>query len=138
MHRSGESDLTDLQWRRRRWNGAQAYSNSKLFDVVLAFAVARCWPYVLSNALEPGWVATKMGGPAATDNLEQAPETQVWLALSEDANAKVSGRYFYHKRLRPTHSDASNVKVQDGLLRACEKLTGVELPLGKPPGRPGG
>jgi NAD(P)-dependent dehydrogenase (short-subunit alcohol dehydrogenase family) len=131
MHRGGESDLTDLQWQRRRWNGAQAYSNSKLFDVVLAFAVARYWPHVLSNALEPGWVATKMGGPGATDDLEQAPETQVWLAVSDEPDAKISGRYFYHRQLRSTHPDASNVKVQDGLLQACRELTGVALPLEK-------
>ena len=65
MHRGGDPDLSDLQWARRRWNGAQAYSDSKLFDTVLAFAVARRWPGVLSNAVEPGWVATKMGGPGA-------------------------------------------------------------------------
>jgi NAD(P)-dependent dehydrogenase (short-subunit alcohol dehydrogenase family) len=50
MHRGGSPDLDDLQWARRRWNGAQAYADSKLFDVVLAFALARRWPGVLSNA----------------------------------------------------------------------------------------
>jgi len=44
MHRGGNPDLDDPQWTRRRWNGPQAYSDSKLFDVVLAFAVARLWP----------------------------------------------------------------------------------------------
>jgi NAD(P)-dependent dehydrogenase (short-subunit alcohol dehydrogenase family) len=127
MHRGGEADLSDLQWRSRRWNGSQAYANSKLFDVVLAFAVARRWPSVLSNALEPGWVATKMGGPGAPDDLAQAPDTQVWLAVSNDPNAMVSGHYFYHRRLRDTHPAASDPSVQDGLLSACERLTGVAL-----------
>ena len=127
MHRGGEPDLSDLQWRSRRWNGSQAYANSKLFDVVLAFAVARRWPSVLSNALEPGWVATKMGGPGAPDDLSQGPETQVWLAVSEDANAMVSGRYFYHRQLRDSHPAASEPNIQDGLLSACEQLTGVAL-----------
>jgi NAD(P)-dependent dehydrogenase (short-subunit alcohol dehydrogenase family) len=128
MHRSGEPDLTDPQWRNRRWNGAQAYANSKLFDVVLAFAVAGRWPSVLSNALEPGWVATKMGGPGAPDDITQAPQTQVWLAVSDDPQAMVSGRYFYHQRLRDTHPAASDVSVQNDLLRTCEQLTGVSLP----------
>jgi NAD(P)-dependent dehydrogenase (short-subunit alcohol dehydrogenase family) len=127
MHRSGDADLGDLQWRTRRWNGSQAYANSKLFDVVLAFAVARRWPSVLSNALEPGWVATKMGGPGAPDDMTQAPATQVWLAVSNDPQAMVSGRYFYHQTLRDTHPAASDVGVQEGLLRACEQLTGVTL-----------
>ncbi len=43
MHRGGNPDLDDLQWAGRRWNGSQAYADSKLFDVVLAFAVARRW-----------------------------------------------------------------------------------------------
>jgi len=45
----------------RRWSGPQAYSDSKLFVAVLAAAVARRYPDVLSNAVDPGWVATKMG-----------------------------------------------------------------------------
>jgi NAD(P)-dependent dehydrogenase (short-subunit alcohol dehydrogenase family) len=62
LQRSGQPSLDDPQWTQRRWNGTQAYSDSKLFDVVLAFAVARRWSGVLSNSVEPGWVATKMGG----------------------------------------------------------------------------
>jgi NAD(P)-dependent dehydrogenase (short-subunit alcohol dehydrogenase family) len=127
-HRAGDADLTDLQWRRRPWNSAQAYANSKLFEVVLAFAVARRWPQVLSNALEPGWVPTRMGGPDAPDDLAQGHETQAWLAVSDDPDAEVSGRYFYHRRLRDAHPAATDVTVQEGLLTACRELTGVALP----------
>ena len=127
LHQGGDPDLSDLQSRRRRWSGPQAYANSKLFDVVLAFAVARLWPYVLSNAVDPGWVPTKMGGPSAPGDLEQGAATQVWLAVSDDRDAKVSGRYFYHKRTRVAHPAASDVTVQNGFLAACEQLTGVRL-----------
>src|SRR3984885_12970683 len=92
MHRGGVADLADPQWTHRSWSGAQAYSDSKLFDVVLAFAVARRWPDVFSNALEPGWVATKMGGPGAPDDLSLAPLTQAWLATSDDPAATVRGQ----------------------------------------------
>src|ERR1700685_112538 len=54
MPRGGDAALADPQWARRPWNGAQSYSDSKLFDVALAFAVARRWPRWLSNSLEPG------------------------------------------------------------------------------------
>ena len=84
----------------RRWQGQQAYPDTKLHDVLLAFAVARLWPDVLSNALEPGWVPTKMGGPGAPDDIDAAHRTQVWLAVSNDPNATVTGEYFYHMRLR--------------------------------------
>jgi NAD(P)-dependent dehydrogenase (short-subunit alcohol dehydrogenase family) len=127
MHGSGDPEFSDLQWARRPWNGAQAYADSKLFDVVLAFAVARYWPDVLSNALEPGWVPTKMGGPGAPDDLSLAPVTQAWLATSDDATATVSGQYFYHQRRRGTHPAASSLEVQDQLLEECSGLTGVEL-----------
>src|SRR5437879_9840676 len=79
MHQIGDSDLRDLQWRQRRWNGSQAYANSKLFDLVLAFAVARLWPNVLSNAVDPGVVHTKMGGPTAPGDPAQGGANQVRL-----------------------------------------------------------
>jgi NAD(P)-dependent dehydrogenase (short-subunit alcohol dehydrogenase family) len=128
MHRAGHADVTDLQWVGRPWNGAQAYSDSKLFDVVLAFAVARRWPDVLSNALEPGWVATRMGGPAAPDDMSQAPVTQAWLAVSDDPAATVTGQYFYHQRPRQFHPAAASQLVQDQLLASCAELSGAELP----------
>jgi NAD(P)-dependent dehydrogenase (short-subunit alcohol dehydrogenase family) len=128
MHRGGDPDLSDLQWTRRRWNGAQAYSDSKLFDVVLALAVARRWPDVLSNAVEPGWVATRMGGPGAPDDLDLGADTQVWLATSDDPDATASGRCLYHRRPRPCNPVAVGVELQDGLLQACAELTGAAFP----------
>jgi NAD(P)-dependent dehydrogenase (short-subunit alcohol dehydrogenase family) len=127
MHRGGDPDLTDPQWEHRRWNGAQAYSDSKLFDVVLAFAVARLWTGVLSNALEPGWVPTKMGGPGAPDDMSLAPVTQAWLAVSPDPDATVTGRYFYHQKPRTAHPAARDPNIQDQLLKYCAELTGVTL-----------
>jgi len=127
LHQGGDPDLRALQSRQLRWNGSQAYANSKLFDVVLAFAIARLWPNVLSNAVDPGWAPTKMGGASAPGDLEQAVATQVWLAVSEEPGAKVSGRYFYRKRTQSAHAAASDVTVQDAFLAACEQLTGVRL-----------
>ena len=128
MHRGGDASLDDPQWERRRWNGAQAYSDSKLFDVVLAFAVARRWPGVPSNAVEPGWVPTRMGGPGAPDDMSLAPVTQAWLAVSDDPAATGTGGYFYHQRPRETHPAARDVTVQEELLGYCAGLSGTELP----------
>jgi NAD(P)-dependent dehydrogenase (short-subunit alcohol dehydrogenase family) len=128
MHNSGDAHLDDAQWVKRRWNGSQAYSDSKLFDVMLAFAVARLWPMVKSNAVTPGWVPTKMGGAGAPDSLALGAVTQSWLAVSDDSGALVSGHYFYHKKIERTHHAASNKELQDQLLDYCAKLTGVALP----------
>ena len=130
MHHGGDPDLSDLQWTRRRWSGTQAYSDSKLFDLVLAFAVARRWPGAFSNAVDPGWVATKMGGHGAPDDLSLGSDTQAWLAAGADPDAAVTGRYFYHRRARASHPAAASSEVQDGLLKACEALTGVAFPDG--------
>ncbi len=127
MHKGGNPDLDDLQWVGRRWNGAQAYADSKFFDVVLAFAVARRWLNALSNAVEPGWVPTKMGGPGAPDDLSLAAVTQVWLAVSDDPAATVTGSYFYHRQARDVHPAARSFEMQDTLLDRCAELTGVVL-----------
>jgi NAD(P)-dependent dehydrogenase (short-subunit alcohol dehydrogenase family) len=127
LHRGGDPNPRDLQSHQRNKDGFQAYANSKLFIVELAFAVARLWPHVLSNAVDPGWVPTKMGGRSAPGDLEQGVATQVWLAVSEEPGAKVTGRYFYHKQAQLAHRAASDVAIQDAFLAACEQLTGVRL-----------
>jgi NAD(P)-dependent dehydrogenase (short-subunit alcohol dehydrogenase family) len=130
MHRGGDPSLRDPQWKTRRWNASQAYADSKLFDVVLAFGVARRWPAVLSNATEPGWVPTKMGGPGAPDDLALGAVTQAWLAVSDDPSATVTASYFYHQKIRDVHPAARDARVQDELLAYCASLTGVTLPEG--------
>jgi NAD(P)-dependent dehydrogenase (short-subunit alcohol dehydrogenase family) len=82
MHERANANLDDILWRKRRWDGSSAYAESKLHDALLAFAVARLWPNVLSNAVTPGWVPTKMGGAGAPDDIDQAHLTQAWLATS--------------------------------------------------------
>jgi NAD(P)-dependent dehydrogenase (short-subunit alcohol dehydrogenase family) len=126
MHQGGDPDFVDLQWERRRWDGAQAYSDSKLLDAAIAFIVAAHWPGVMANAVEPGWVATKMGGPGAPDDLTQAPLTQAWLATSTET-ANVTGGYFYHQRPRSPAPLAHDAELHDLMLESCASLTGVAL-----------
>ena len=128
LHQNGDASLKDLLWEERRWHGTQAYSDTKLHDVMLAFAMARRWTDVFSNATEPGWVATKMGGPNAPDDLDLAHRTQVWLAASDDPSAKVSGEYFFHMKLRKPNPVARDPEKQEKLLAACHEASGVEMP----------
>jgi NAD(P)-dependent dehydrogenase (short-subunit alcohol dehydrogenase family) len=128
LHRSGDPSLTDLTWNERKWNSSSAYADSKLYDVMLAFAVARKWPDVLSNAVDPGWVRTKMGGPGAPDDLDAGAETQVWLATSDDSDAIVSGQYFHHQKRRAPMPAARDDEIQDRLIVDCTRISGVRFP----------
>ncbi len=127
LHQQGDPSLKDLLWEDRTWQGTQAYSDSKLHDVLLAFAVARHWPGVRSNAVEPGWVATKMGGSGATDDLQQGHLTQAWLATSDDPAARVSGQYFFHQRPRAPNPAAKDAHKQDALLDQCARISGIRF-----------
>lgn len=128
MHTGGDPSVDDLQWSRRRWNGSQAYADTKLHDVLLALGVARRWPDALSNACTPGWVPTRMGGPGASDDLAQGHLTQVWLATSDDPSATVTGQYFYHMRPARLHPSARDTTLQDRLLDECHAVSGLALP----------
>jgi NAD(P)-dependent dehydrogenase (short-subunit alcohol dehydrogenase family) len=128
MHHRAEANLDDILWQKRRWNGSQAYAESKLHDAMLGFAVARRWANVLSNALEPGWVPTKMGGPGAPDDMDQAHLTQAWLAAGDDPQTNVTGKYFYHLEKMAPNPQAKDPVLQDRLVSICAKISGVTLP----------
>jgi NAD(P)-dependent dehydrogenase (short-subunit alcohol dehydrogenase family) len=129
MHHHADANLDDILWRKRPWNGSTAYAESKLHDAMLASAVARRWPDVLANSLEPGWVPTKMGGAGAPDDMKQAHLTQAWLAASDEPEAEVTGRYFFHLRPLAPNPQANNAALQDRLIAICADLTGVPFPV---------
>ena len=120
MHHHADANLDDILGKKRRWNGSTAYAESKLHDAMIAFAVARRWPEVLSNSLEPGWVPTKMGGAGAPDDMDQAHRTQAWLAASDEPEARVTGHYFYHLAALAPNPQARNALLQDRLAICAE------------------
>jgi NAD(P)-dependent dehydrogenase (short-subunit alcohol dehydrogenase family) len=128
LHRGGDGSLGDVDWTKRPWDPARAYAESKLHAVALAFALARRWREVLSNAVDPGWVRTKMGGPGASVDLATGQRTQTWLAISNDPAALVSGRYWHHLRQEQPATEATDPKFQDQLIATLGDLTGVKLP----------
>jgi NAD(P)-dependent dehydrogenase (short-subunit alcohol dehydrogenase family) len=123
-HRSGRPSLTGIDWSGRR---AGSYPDSKLFVTTLAVAVARRWAEVFSNAVDPGWVPTKMGGPGAPDNLRLGHLTQEWLATSEDPEARTSGGYWYHQRRTEPHPAVRDRRFQDQLLEDLAGFTATRL-----------
>jgi len=130
LHRGGEGSLDDLDWVQRPWDPAKAYAESKLHAVALAFAVARRWPEVLSNAVDPGWVRTRMGGASAPVDIDTGQRTQTWLAVSEEPAALVSGRYWHDMKEEQPASEALDLGFQDSLIARLQQLTGIDLPTG--------
>lgn len=125
MHQGGRAALDGMDWAGRRRTGS--YSDSKLFLTTLAVAVARIWPGVFSNAVDPGWVPTRMGGAGAPDDLELGHLTQDWLATSDDPEARTTGGYWYHQQRRAPHPAVLDVRFQDELLAALAGHTGTTL-----------
>ncbi len=127
LHHAGAGSLRDIDWTGRQWNAAQAYAESKLQVTALALTLARAWPDVLSNAVDPGWVPTKMGGAEATGDLELGSLTQTWLAVSNDTAATVSSGYWYHRQRQAPAAEARDPAFQDQLMDRLAALTGVAL-----------
>lgn len=128
MHLQGRGGLEGLTGDLEKDARRTSYSDSKLYVVMLCLAVARRWPAVYANAVDPGWVPTKMGGRGAPDDLQEGYATQVWLAASEDEGAKVSGRHFHHMAATRLHPQAGDGARQERLLAVCAEMTGVALP----------
>jgi NAD(P)-dependent dehydrogenase (short-subunit alcohol dehydrogenase family) len=114
LHRGGEGSLDDLDWTTRAWDPARAYAESKLHVAALAFAVARRWPQVLSNAVDPGWARTKMGGAGVPVDLDTEQRIQTWLAVCDEPAALAR--------------EATDPEFQDRLISELGELTGVALP----------
>jgi NAD(P)-dependent dehydrogenase (short-subunit alcohol dehydrogenase family) len=124
-HYNGRPSLDGVDWNGRRTG---SYADSKLFVTTLAAAVARLWPDVFSNAVDPGWVPTRMGGPGAPDDLRLGHLTQEWLATSDDPDARTSGGYWHHQRPIEPHPAVHDPQFQDQLLDELARFTAARLP----------
>ncbi len=123
MHRGGHTRLDGVD----QGTHKVTYSDSKLHVTALAAAVARLWPGVLSNAVDPGWVPTKMGGPGAPDDLRLGHLTQEWLATSDDPEALTSGGYWFHRQRHKAHQAVHDERFQNELLDHLARVTGERL-----------
>jgi len=91
MHRGAGLDIANL-------NGTTTYSSSKLQILLLTKTLARLYPDISINAVDPGWVPTRMGGSMAPDDLTAGYATQVWLATND---TQVTGEYLHHLKQNP-------------------------------------
>jgi NAD(P)-dependent dehydrogenase (short-subunit alcohol dehydrogenase family) len=123
MHLGARAQLDDAS------QGVASYSESKLYVLMLSYAVARLHPQARSNGVDPGWVPTRMGGAGAPDDLEQGAETQAELAAPSLGShlADATGGYFHHMRALSPHPQSLDTRLQDRLLEICRERTGIAL-----------
>lgn len=129
MHRGGRAQVPEPVAGSRI-----TYSDSKLLVTALALGLARTDPSRRFNAVDPGWVPTRMGGRSAPDDLGLGAETQVWLASAPDAG-DVTGGYWFHRQQQPPQRAATDPGLQDRLLDALRRET-VESSPQRGAGRP--
>ncbi|MFF1602866.1 SDR family NAD(P)-dependent oxidoreductase [Streptomyces mirabilis] len=126
MHRGGRADLAGADWSGSR--ATKSYSDSKLFITAFTMFIARTWPSTFSNAVDPGWVPTRMGGRGASDDLREGHLTQAWLAGSDNPGAEVTGGYWHHMRQQSPHPAALDQDFQDELIAQLADHSSVALP----------
>lgn len=132
MHQSGDASLEDIFWQQRGekdYDYIKAYRASKVHNVMFAKAFGRRWPDTKSNALDPGWLPTKMGGASASGDTEAAVATYIMLAEGEEKDAQRSGVYYNPgPREGQANTGTEHEEKQEMLLRICAEFTGVQVP----------
>jgi hypothetical protein len=68
-----------------------------------------------------------MGGPSATDDLEQGHFTKTWLAVSRSPGATRSGRVWHHRRPAAIPAAARDSSFQDKLLKRLAEVAGIDF-----------
>jgi NAD(P)-dependent dehydrogenase (short-subunit alcohol dehydrogenase family) len=129
-------DLSDVEFRRRRYGGAAAYSQSKQADRMLTWALARRLENtgVTANAAHPGGVATGifakgggLGGHAASlyaklfgKSPRQGADTVVWLAANPELE-EASGTLWIDRA--PRKCRFRGLAQEEALWEVCESMT---------------
>jgi retinol dehydrogenase-12 len=134
---AGGLDLSDVQFVRRRYEGRQAYAQSKQADRMLSWALARrlSGGGVTVNALHPGFVATEIFskgggllGMAASlysklraRTPAQGADTVVYLAASPEVEGRSGLFWIDRQEHRCRFRDEAQ---EEALLRLCREMVG--------------
>ena len=92
-----------------------------------AVAVARRWAEVVSNAVDPGWVPTKMGGPGAPDDLRLGTAPRSGWPPARTPDARTSGGDWHHQRRTEPHPAVGDRRFRDQLLDDLARFTATGL-----------
>ncbi|MEZ5195036.1 MAG: SDR family oxidoreductase [Bacteroidales bacterium] len=118
-------DFDNLQGE-RHFDGFDAYSRSKLCNIMFTYALAQRLDGtgIIVNALHPGVISTKLlhtGFGMGGSSLNTGSKTSVFLTTSPEVDG-VSGGYFVNSRLAKSSKISYDQKIQDELWSISEKL----------------
>lgn len=141
-HRQAKLNFDDLQ-NRKNYRGFQAYSQSKLANVLFTYELNRRreGAEITVNALHPGFVASNFGRnnrgmvgfamkkivPWIARSEAEGATTPIYLATSEEVAGK-SGKYYV--KCAPVRSSAASydMKTAEQLWTISEAITGLSFP----------
>jgi NAD(P)-dependent dehydrogenase (short-subunit alcohol dehydrogenase family) len=139
VHYRGRLELDRIADPRARYSSMAAYAQSKLANVLHAFALARRYAgtQVCVNCLHPGVVATNLLPPwlrlvkplisRVMFDAERGARTSLYLALSNEVTG-VSGRYFDENQLPQAAAPLANdPQQQQSLWQASARWCGVAI-----------
>ncbi|XP_062408369.1 DHRS-12_like_SDR_c-like domain-containing protein isoform X1 [Sardina pilchardus] len=103
----------NLQSERGSYDGTMVYAQNKRQQMVMTEEWAKAHTNIHFSAMHPGWVDTPTVATVMPEfhasmrerlrTPEQGADTAVWLAISEAATAKPSGRFFQDRTMVPAH-----------------------------------
>ncbi|MDX2286647.1 MAG: SDR family oxidoreductase [Bacteroidia bacterium] len=120
IHPRGSLDFSDLQLA-QRYDGIQAYANSKLMNILFTRLLAEKYrdAGIVSNALHPGFVSTDIARSSnwfirlffklTAISTEKGAETSLYLASAPEAGG-ISGEYFARKAVARSARRSSNME----------------------------
>jgi NAD(P)-dependent dehydrogenase (short-subunit alcohol dehydrogenase family) len=132
---AGDLDLHDVEFRRRRYSGITAYSQSKQADRMWTWALARrlSGSGVTANAMHPGGVSTELFrkaggllGAAASAFMkvsartpQEGADTVSWLAASPELEGRSNG-FWIDRRERPCRFRGE--RDEEALFELCARM----------------
>jgi NAD(P)-dependent dehydrogenase (short-subunit alcohol dehydrogenase family) len=132
IHFRGRLDLDDLEFGRRKWRSIDAYTQSKLCNILFTKSLARSLAdtNISINCLAPGWVNTglfrnanplvKISASMMAMSPTKAARNLVHLVTAEDLE-NVSGEYFAGMGMRKSSALSCDEDLADKLWKKSEE-----------------
>ena len=126
IHFRGRLDLDDLEFDRRKWRSIDAYTQSKLCNVLFTRSLARrlAGSQISINSIAPGWVNTglfrnahpmiKLAASLMAMSPRKAARGLIHLATAGDLG-NVSGEYFAGMNMRKSSAESYDEQLADKL-----------------------